>query len=463
MKKGLSYMFIGHLGLHNFKESKKVKGILNIVFTTITTIVLLISIGLVVFSKISLTKITNKIDNSGYFYEEEANLPPKINEAGTGGLDGTVRKTGFIYHPSGQAINENSDTIYDLSNAYNVEIYDSTVNKYYNFASGGVLEVVCLDQTETRVLTSPEFRMYKEDKWVINVDFFEEEGRKDRAQALVQVEVVLNVGNITEQTVIVYPFGPAKDISIDLTQMLEEYGFEETDIVLEFYIKPSDQTKINSILINDIYATSPDESTDLTYINERIRFYNGCSFVRKQQNTFIGNRYLGEFQFDVFQAQVKRCDFDLDVYELAYGEKERLFSLDELLVYKELKYINFNDNDVEGTFRFVDRDLSPITSYPEKTFKYEDGELKTYYKCTYINWKFMTEDGKIGPSKYSKYPIFPLGTNEKGIDNTYFVTQTTFITLLITSSVLLTIPIIIIITRSIIFLIKGCKDSKKIS
>lgn len=112
--------------------------------------------------------------------------------------------------------------------------------------------------------------MNKEDKWVINVDFFEEEGREERAQALVQVEVVLNVGYITEQTVIVYPFGPAKDITIDLTQMLEEYGFEEIDIVLEFYIKPSDQTKINSILINDIYATSPDESTDLTYINERI-------------------------------------------------------------------------------------------------------------------------------------------------------------------------------------------------
>ena len=170
--------------------------------------------------------------------------------------------------------------------------------------------------------------------------------------------------------------------------------------------------------------------------------------------------------FDAGKALLEVENFYYAVSQLAQTTMRNIVgsvTLDELLVYKELKYINFNDNDVEGTFRFVDRELSPITSYPKKTLKYEDGELKTYYKCTYINWKFMTEDGKIGPSKYSKYPMFPLGTNEKGIDNTYFVTQASYITLLIVSSVLLTISIIIIITRSIIFFIKGCKDSKKIS
>ncbi len=362
------------------------------------------------------------VTSSGGGKTTEADLPPKLFNAGFGFWDGTVKRTGIVYDttnncPVGDKYTEGS--------YFNLKTYEKTEEAYSEYGRGGTVNVNANGSTDvTYYSTAAEFDLTAKltVSYSISTEMYATYDFTGYKFAIYDADTNSRYYLVGSEST----FETSKtSADLEVTSLLKAQGVESDTLKkarFEFIVKKSeDANKIGSILIEKFLASSESSNALMKYNVEITSFADGNTVMQKTNtdpaawNVTGGARSVHAVIFTV-------CDFTYDPYAYAYGLKDKTYSARELIVFvnnSSLK-INLTTDDCKATtdsevlakrFEVLNANC-PIAQVVEQV-----GDAK--YDASKKQWSGFTLKVKIDGYKemgYTSEPRFIFGTNDSAKD-----------------------------------------------
>lgn len=355
----------------------------------------------------------------------EAELPPKLFNAGTGFWDGTIKRSHITYDPAtGLPVGDDyrEDTVSKLSYYAELGITPS------EYGSGGSANLYNNNPSYDGILTSNS---------VLDLDLSETytlsyEIAKDEKGELASYEYFGHKLYLSDGTTNYYLVGDKDNFSltygesISILDRLNENGYEISenlsDLSVNFLVSKNygDNGKTANMLLTSFSLTSTSEDEELTSDLSSIGFKDGNEFLLKNmESAYWKNSYLGKSGFNI---TIWYCDFVFDKYEAVYGKVDQNYSSLELVVqinsgYMELDFSNGTEATTDlgvlkARFKILDTENCEIVEVVEQV-----GDAT--YNSSRNQWTGFTIKAKVWNYKklgYSKMPRFIFGTDSSRKD-----------------------------------------------
>lgn len=265
-------------------------------------------------------------------------MQPKIFPAGTGFMDGTIKKSHIIYDktantPSGfrEGVFSNLTTYDEFQDAANVN------------GTGGSVNVYCSDFNNDGNFYSQMIDFNLDDNYKLSLELsdstitgYERSEYKIYLLTSGDEEYLLssmdNGGYIS-----------SSKVSIDINDMLKKNGYDFVNKNLKakiyFGIKKN-ANKFGNILINNLTLSSDSTNEETKALLEKISFVDGnTALLRTAEDVGYWNSTSGKRGYNI---EYTFCDFTYDQYEDVFGIQPKTFSFSEIIKYQTQKELTIN-------------------------------------------------------------------------------------------------------------------------
>lgn len=457
MKKGLFCIFLGHFGIHNFMEKNKKKGILNIIFTAILLILLIVSLILPILSFIGTSYALKNKD--GYVSAPEAFLAPKLFKAGTGFWDGTKKYKDVIYDP----VNEVPAGFYK-DGVLNLKITGEDYIDHINEYGTGGYAVFTNETTNVCSFNSYGTKMSSTGNYQVEIKMHNKENYNN--QELGSYAVYLRIVDDGTKLLLKDFSKDYSTYTLDLSKALKDNGYDNVKAELYFELSPAKETNASYVMFETIKfsanssAPNYDELVNIISMNDANQSLSYRSMGNEEKPV---GYWTSSCSKGAYRVKVVKCNFTYDTYAEPYGDKiVSNYSPSELDMWRKNGYCDYNNNNIKDTFVILDPDKCPVTEIIDVTYTNRKPIVPVNITCKVKGYLTYTHGGE--ESIYDNPPKFLFGTNEKGVSNIYSVMEIASVSLIYITFVTIAIVFAIFLTRTIIFLVKGItyiKNNKK--
>lgn len=375
----------------------------SIVGAIVLGVLILLSLVVPLFSPYSTDKVS----------AEECFLEPKLFKSGTGFWDGTVK-----YEKTIGADGKPSGVLYDFVNETPAGFYKPAVSKLVvdteptlinsvsDCGHGGY--VIFENQTYADSKGGKNALLYTYYTFdptatgAYKLDFTLGDDEKAGGELSESGEYRVYLANATEEILLKDWSKDYGSFTIDISKLLGE----RTDFSaarLYFELKPAKDV-YSYILLEKCLLSSADENAALAQLS----FTDASEMMRRVKaadGSFPQGYWASTGRKGIYASKVYYCSFTFDTYEKAYGNRETVYTLSEMRKFKEQGLCDFDETDLENTYRKLSDDF-PVDRVYSARYNAITGRLSDV-KADVPNWF------KLG---YKSEPKFILGTDMSGID-----------------------------------------------
>lgn len=353
-------------------------------------------------------------------YIDQALLPAKLFDAGTGWWDGCKHFTNQPYDGHNQvpatfsanAIVENSLVLHD----------EEYIDQQYEYAYGGYVRVTAKSAvTDSSLIDSSTFWFAPYETMTlkaadeVKATFVMGDTDDISDGSLCDYRVLLE-NTTTSESIVLQEWGkPSADdetITLDLSAAVSEQGLESVSGArLRFEGKPelaTESTDLSYFLVKSVSFSSSSTDEDTLAALERLTFTDAnytAGLNRLGDGTYPDGYWRSTGTRNVYHATVSYCDFDYDIYEYIFGEKEMVVGQSIFDGYIKNGYCEFSDYSDPDTFKILDAEKCPVLSVSSSSY---NSKTEVYQmNCTVVYYKYLGYDA---PPRY----IF--GTDSSGRD-----------------------------------------------
>jgi oligopeptide transport system permease protein len=398
-----------------------------------SSVVGFIIIGIIVLLSIIMPLALFSYHSSGN-YTTEANLTPKLFDAGTGFWDGTKYYSGIVYDQTNNApASTNSEAVVDGS----LEVYDGTINNANQYASGGYIRIANqTDDESDAAFLSPKLTFSISSGSISITDYVTTGlnttyGTDNTSYELVlYYNKTLDSGEISsDSTELIL----ASDISsfnqdetFNVTSLIEDKTTDTTFNNAQLAIVLPRASENNAIYLKSLVynVTSTDASFETFLTESSFSDANSCllrqSATDKTYQWFARGGNVG-----LEGASIKYCNFRFDTYENVYGKEEKLIGQSDLDALQDEGVITYTIDKTAKTIdiKVLNEDKCYIDMDEPMTVVIRTGLVTTVQiTCTVLKYKEMG---------YSHMPRHLFGTNTQGYDMVKLVSIGTLYSLLL--------------------------------
>lgn len=351
----------------------------------------------------------------------EANLTPKLFDAGTGFWDGTLPRTHIVYD------NENEAPVgYSENTFFDVTTYKEYLDVTSQYGTGGYVNIYCTTSGKDANFYSTLFDYNLDGNVEYKISYTIADFTKNnyiyKGYKLSLFDGENKYYLVGDENNYVKDYGQSNLNVYSILKSKYNLSNITTDNILSarIYFEVENDSSLTGFMELESVTTSSNETdSEKNELFSSISFKDGNECLLREAGS--SNYWNGDHGKIVNNVEVTYCDFTFDQYESAYGVKDASYSSKQLIAYineGSLK-VDFS-NGTEATTdkellkeRFVadQSSLCPIIEVYEQVgeaSKNSSGKYEGYtIKCKIYNYK------QLG---YSSMPRFIFGTNSSSKD-----------------------------------------------